>query len=95
MNWCVYIIECRDKTLYTGITTDLSKRLLMHEAGKGAKYTKGRGPFSLLFVQSGLSRSEALKLECALKKRTVKEKIKVAEYGDVSILGSGRPTKGV
>ena len=48
-NWYVYILLCRDGTLYTGITNDIKKRMLAHEKGKGAKYTKGRGPFKLVY----------------------------------------------
>ena len=44
MKWSVYILECGDGTFYTGITTDIDKRLKLHLAGKGAKYTRGRGP---------------------------------------------------
>ena len=49
MSWWVYILECRDGTLYTGCTDDIPRRLAMHNAGKGAKYTRGRGPLTLLY----------------------------------------------
>jgi len=45
LNHVVYILQCKDDTLYTGYTNDLRKRIAMHEQGKGAKYTRGRGPF--------------------------------------------------
>lgn len=45
MIWTVYILECADSSLYTGITTDLARRITEHETGKGARYTHGRGPF--------------------------------------------------
>ena len=51
MSWTVYILSCADGTLYTGITNDLPRRLAQHEAGRGAKYTRGRGPFSLLYAE--------------------------------------------
>ena len=47
MNWIVYILECSDNTLYTGITKDIERRMAEHENGTGAKYTKGRGPFNI------------------------------------------------
>ena len=51
MDWTVYILRCADGTLYTGITNDLSRRIAEHESGQGAKYTKGRGPFQLVFEE--------------------------------------------
>ena len=49
MAWTVYMLECADTSLYTGITVDLARRLEAHSKGKGAKYTKHRGPFTLVF----------------------------------------------
>lgn len=48
MSWVVYILKCADDTLYTGITNDLEARIVKHESGKGAKYTRSRGPFELI-----------------------------------------------
>lgn len=72
--WCVYIVECSDDTLYTGCTNDLDKRLLDHNAGKGAKYTRPRLPVKLMWSQNVASKSEALKLEYKIKqlKRSLK-----------------------
>ena len=67
MNWVVYILECADKSLYTGITTDLDRRLAEHEAGKGARYTKGRGPFRLVYSETCAGRAEATRRETAIK----------------------------
>jgi putative endonuclease len=67
VHWTVYILECADKTLYTGITTDLDRRLAAHAAGKGARYTKGRGPFRLVYSETCASRAEASKRETAIK----------------------------
>ena len=67
MNWMVYILECADKTLYTGITTHLDRRLAAHAAGKGARYTKGRGPFRLVYRETCQSRAEAARRETAIK----------------------------
>ena len=72
--WTVYILACRDGTLYTGITDDLDKRLALHASGKGAKYTRGRGPFTLAFCKKVQSRSHALKEEYRIKQLARKEK---------------------
>jgi putative endonuclease len=67
MEWVVYILECADRSLYTGITTNLSRRLDEHAAGKGAKYTKRRGPFFIRYMETHRTRSAALKREAAIK----------------------------
>lgn len=80
-NHFVYILKCSDNTLYTGYTTDVSKRIRMHEQGKGAKYTRGRSPFELVFQASCSTKSDALQLEARIKKLSRKEKIKlVTDY---------------
>ena len=74
----VYILECSDKTLYIGSTSDLKKRLLAHNTSKsGAHYTKIRRPVKLKYSESFKTKSEALKRECALKKLTRTEKLKL------------------
>ena len=65
--WMVYMLECADKTLYTGITNNLDRRMAEHEAGKGAKYTKGRGPFRLVYRETCQGRAEASRRETAIK----------------------------
>jgi putative endonuclease len=65
--WIVYMLECADKTLYTGITKNLDRRMAEHEAGKGAKYTKGRGPFRLVYSETCQGRAEASRRETAIK----------------------------
>jgi putative endonuclease len=65
--WIVYILECSDKTLYTGITTDMTRRMAAHAAGRGAKYLKRRGPFIVRYRERHLTRSAALKREAAIK----------------------------
>jgi putative endonuclease len=67
MHWTVYILECADKTLYTGITNDLGRRMAEHAAGKGARYTKGRGPFRLVYSETCAGRAEASRRETAIK----------------------------
>ena len=79
--WYLYILRCGDGTLYTGITTDVEKRLEAHQAGKGAKYTRGRGPLELVYQEVCGGHSDALKREIAVKKLTRMEKEKlIAEY---------------
>lgn len=74
-DWYVYLLECSDQTLYTGITTDVDRRLAEHNAGVGAKYTKGRGPVRLLAFRCVNSRSDALKLEAFVKKQPKVKKV--------------------
>jgi putative endonuclease len=70
MNWTVYILECADGSLYTGITKDLTRRITEHETGKGACYTAGRSPFRLVYQEFHTTRSEATKRETAIKTMT-------------------------
>lgn len=77
--WLVYILECGDGTLYTGITDDLPHRLEMHRAGKGAKYTRGRNPLILVYRKNVSSYSEALKREYRIKQLSRAEKCKLIE----------------
>lgn len=65
----MYVLECSDKTLYTGYTTDVNKRLETHNSGKGAKYTKARLPVKLLYVEAFNSKQEAMSAEALFKKR--------------------------
>ncbi|WP_093194647.1 GIY-YIG nuclease family protein [Salimicrobium halophilum] len=73
----VYILECRDGTFYTGYTNDLKARMKKHENGEGAKYTRGRGPFALMFSKCFASKSEAMKEEYRIKRlsRMSKERL--------------------
>ncbi|ATF10617.1 GIY-YIG nuclease family protein [Brevibacillus sp. HB1.4B] len=70
----VYILSCADGTLYTGYTTELIRRLTAHNEGKGAKYTRGRGPVKLLYWEEGADRSWGLKREESIKRLTRKKK---------------------
>ena len=65
--WKLYILRCGDGSLYTGITTDVSKRLEVHSSGKGAKYTRGRGPLKLVYEEVCGDHSAALKRELEIK----------------------------
>jgi putative endonuclease len=65
--WVVYIVECADRSLYTGITNDLDQRMAAHRAGKGAKYTKHRRPLILRYTEALDSKGAALRREAAIK----------------------------
>ena len=77
MIWIVYMLECSDNSIYTGITNNIEKRIKMHESGKGAKYLRGRLPIKLLHKEVFLSRSDASKREILIKKMNHKEKRKI------------------
>lgn len=78
-SWFVYIVECSDGTLYTGITNDLEKRISTHNKGKGAKYTKNRLPVVLKKHWEVEDRSEASKMEYQLKQLSRLEKINLID----------------
>lgn len=74
--WVVYLLLCsKDNTLYTGITNNLEARIAAHNDGKGAKYTKGRGPVALLKYFECNNKSEALKLEYKIKQLPREKKL--------------------
>ena len=66
--WHVYILRCADRTLYTGITNDLAKRVTLHQSGKGAKYTRGRLPVKLVYHEWRRRKGTALRREAEIKK---------------------------
>lgn len=72
--WKLYILRCGDGSLYTGITTDVEARLEAHRTGKGAKYTRGRGPLELVYTEVCATHSDALKREHAIKQLPREEK---------------------
>lgn len=72
--WQLYLLRCGDGTLYTGIAVDARKRLEMHRSGKGAKYTRGRGPLKIVYVEQCDSHSAALRRELEVKKLSRAEK---------------------
>ena len=76
MNY-VYIVECADKTYYTGWTNNLKKRINMHSSGRGAKYTRGRGPVRLVYHEEFCDKKEAMQREYRIKKLTRAEKEKL------------------
>jgi putative endonuclease len=73
--WLVYILECGDGTLYTGITNNVEARLKCHEAGTGARYTRGRKPLLLVYTEACRGKSRALKREYAIKRLSRDEKL--------------------
>lgn len=72
--WYVYIVQCQDESLYTGCTPNLQQRLIAHNAGKGAKYTRSRRPVRLLYSEKLASRSLACKREAHIKQLTRAQK---------------------
>ena len=74
MVWYVYMLRCGDGTLYTGMTDDIAKRFSAHQRGKGAKYTRGRGPLELVYTEVCGTHSEALQRELAVKRLSRQEK---------------------
>ena len=72
--WYLYLLRCGDGTLYTGITTDVEGRLVQHRSGKGAKYTRGRGPLEVVYTEECEDHSAALKRELAVKALPREEK---------------------
>jgi putative endonuclease len=73
--WLVYILRCRDKSLYTGTTNDIEKRLAAHLQGVASKYTRGRLPVKVLATSRQISRGEALRLEMKIKKLPKEKKL--------------------
>jgi len=75
--WYLYILRCGDGSLYTGITTDVEKRLEAHRSGKGAKYTRGRSPLELVYREECGDHSAALRRELEIKALSREEKQKL------------------
>ena len=74
-----YILKCSDNSLYTGWTNDIKHRLKMHNEGKGAKYTRGRGPVQLVYLEEFDTKQEAMSKEAKIKRLTRKEKLLLIE----------------
>jgi putative endonuclease len=88
-DWFVYIIQCTDGTLYTGITTDVEKRYQQHANQQGAKYFRARKPKLLVFQENGHNRSTATKREMAIKKLTRLNKIQLILSGENQMRDKG------
>lgn len=90
MSTFVYIVECADETLYTGWTTNVKRRLKIHNAGRGAKYTRERGPVRLVYVEEAADRGTALKRELEIKRmrrarklQLIRDKPLTAEFAEI------------
>lgn len=77
--WTVYIVRCADRSLYTGIAKNLEERICMHNAGRGAKYTRSRRPVTLVFSEPVDDRAMALRREIAIKRLAREAKQKLIE----------------
>jgi len=81
MDWCVYLIKTTSDTFYCGATNDIQRRFAMHVAGKGAKYLRANPPGDIVWVSEFMTRSDALKLESAIKKKSRQAKeLMASEY---------------
>ena len=81
-SWCVYIVECADATLYTGIATDVETRVCNHNDGRGAKYTRSRLPVQLVYREFADTRGAAQRREFAIKKLPAAEKRRLILGGE-------------
>jgi len=92
--WFVYLARCADGSLYTGIARDVEERIAAHDAGKGAKYTRGRGPLEVCAVRRCRSKGDALRLELAVKAltRTAKESLTTTRRLGAFARKRSRPT---
>ena len=77
MTWWVYLLSCGDGTLYCGIALDVEARLKLHEEGKGAKYTRGRGPLALVYREACGMKAEALRRERVIKRMSRAAKLRL------------------
>ena len=82
MDWYVYMLRCGDGSLYTGATNNVFRRLQAHRAGKGAKYTRGRGPLELVYQVRAGDRSQALRREMEIKSLSRAEKLALCGEAD-------------
>ena len=77
MKWFVYILKCRDNSLYTGITNDPKKRFNEHASGKGGRYTRSHKPVKIVYLERSLNKSKALKREARIKRMTRRDKFEL------------------
>jgi predicted GIY-YIG superfamily endonuclease len=78
MTWWLYLLRCGDGTLYCGIALDVAARLKQHQEGKGAKYTRGRGPLALVYREACGTKAQALRRERAVKRLPRAKKLLLA-----------------
>ncbi len=91
MQWQVYILLCSDASLYTGISTDVKRRVAQHAAGIGAKYFRGRSPCQIVYLESGHNRSSASRREMMIKKMCLTEKRSLIRSADNQLEGLTDP----
>lgn len=84
MSWKVYLLRCSDNSLYCGTTKDIDARVLKHNAGSGAKYTRSRRPVELVAVSGELSKRQAFQLESQIKKLPARKKIQAISLSNKS-----------
>ena len=77
--WYIYMLQCGDGSLYTGITKDIDKRVEKHNSGTGSRCTRARRPVELVYTEDALNRSEALKREAAIKKLAREKKLQLIQ----------------
>jgi predicted GIY-YIG superfamily endonuclease len=88
MAWHVYLLRCGDGTLYAGATTDLARRFAAHAAGKGARYTRGRGPLVLAWSEEAPDRAAALRREHHIKRLARGEKLRLVRAARSARIGT-------
>ena len=88
---CIYMLRCKDGSLYTGWTNHLTKRVANHNAGRGAKYTKAHLPVELAYYETFETKEEAMKRECAIKKLSRPQKERLIE-SDMNLLKEAAPS---
>lgn len=85
-NWVVYLIECRDGSIYCGATNDITKRVKKHNDGRGSKYTRSRLPVTLLLISRVMTKQEALRLEYQVKKQKANTKVDyLKRFSDIKL----------
>ncbi len=84
-DWYLYLVRCRDGSLYTGITTDVPRRMKAHRANLGAKYLRGRGPLALVFQERIGAKRRAFQLERVVKRWPKSKKEKLVHQGPGSL----------
>jgi len=82
--WLTYIVRCRDGSFYTGVTNNIERRLAAHNSGRGCKYARGRYPVTLVYVESGVTKGYALRLEAAIKRFSRAEKLGLIRLGKLN-----------
>lgn len=82
----VYIVQCRDGSLYTGWTIDLIKRIAKHNEGKGAKYTRSRCPVTLVYTERHNNKNEAMSREKLIQRLTREDKLKLINNTDTPVI---------